>query len=162
MEEDRETKYAKNLRRTRTENSSAPSETTSEDTNEERGRLERLAANKDKIVTFVLGSLVAGGNAVLNYFGIGAVPFLGDALDIGAGATLSGLLLTLEGHPRWKAQLIVWGLTAVELFPGADIISPQALGVIIALALAWHAGSKAEDQLEHMPASKTNTVNYDD
>lgn len=163
MEEAQENDYARDLRRTRTESARGPSESArSGGSAQEKERLERLAANKDKIVTYVLAAAVGGGNAMLNYFGIGAVPFLGDIIDLGAGATLSGLLMTLEGHPRWKAQVIVWGLTAVELVPAADIISPQAFGVVIALLIAWHSGAKAEEKLEQMRAGETNTLNHDE
>lgn len=113
-------------------------------------KLEELAANNEEIVTFVMVSLIAGGNAFLNYIVIGAVPIVGDAIDLGAGVTISAFLFTLKGHPRWKAQGVMWLLTAVELVPGTDIASPQAIGAVLALVIAWSAGTKAERQLEQI------------
>jgi len=113
-------------------------------------KLRKLAANKEKIVTFVMVPIIAGGNAALNYLGIGAIPIIGDVIDLGAGVSLSAFLLTLEGHPRWKAQALVWSLTAVELLPMADFFSPQAIGAALALMIAWHAGQQAEERIEQI------------
>lgn len=122
-------------------------------------RLEKLAANKEKIVTFVAVTIVGGGNALLNYLGIGAVPILGDAIDLLAGGSLSLLLMTLEGGVRWKAQIWVWVLTFVEFIPAADIISPQAFGAGIALFIAWREGTKAQKKLTRILAAEATEIN---
>ena len=147
--QEQEDRHAQLLRRDRAKSGGNPAEQ-SAPPGEEIEKLEKLAANKDKIVTFVLVPVIAGGNAFLNYLVMGAIPIVGDAIDLGAGATISALLFTLEGHARRKAQIIMWGLTAVELIPGADIASPQAIGAGIALIIAWRAGSKAEEKLEEL------------
>lgn len=149
-EEAEEIEYGQNLRRERAQGSRAEDKEGETISDEEVEKLEKLAANKHKIVTFTLTPIIAGGNALLNYIGIGAIPILGDVIDLGAGAALSGFLFTLDGHPRWKAQILVWGLTAVELLPAADIVSPQAIGVGAALLIAWRAGTKAQEKLDQM------------
>ena len=148
--ETEEIEYGQNLRRERTQSAHAEGKKNAPVSDEEIEKLEKLAANRQKIVTFTLTPIIAGGNALLNYLGIGAIPILGDVIDFCAGAGLSGFLFTLEGHPRWKAQILVWGLTAVELIPAADIVSPQAIGAGLALFIAWRAGTKAQEKLDRM------------
>ena len=148
--ETEEVEYEQSLRRERAQSAHAEDEGSALVSDEEIEKLEKLAANRHKIVTFTLTSIIAGGNALLNYIGIGAIPLFGDIIDLGAGAALSGFLLTLEGHPRWKAQILMWGLTAVELLPAADIVSPQAKGAGLALFIAWRAGTKAQEKLNQI------------
>ncbi|MBI5913150.1 hypothetical protein HY839_01775 [Candidatus Azambacteria bacterium] len=148
--QEQEDAHAQSLRQARTQNAKGEDSKSAPISDEEIEKLEKLAANREKIVTFVLTPIIAGGNALLNYIGIGSIPILGDVIDLGAGAALSGFLFTLEGHPRWKAQLLVWGLTAVELIPAADIVSPQAIGAGLALFIAWRAGTAAQEKLDQL------------
>jgi len=144
--EGEEMEFAQALRQRR----QAPGPPAAKISGERIEKLERLAANKDKIVTFVFSSVIAGGNAFLNYIGIGSVPVVGDVIDLSAGVTISALLFTLEGHPRWKAQGAMWLFTFVEFIPGADLFSPQLIGTVLALGIALHAANKAQEQLEQM------------
>lgn len=150
-----EEKDAQNLRQARAQDAKKSAQNPfSEEEKKEIGKLEKLAENKEKIVTFCLTPVIAFGNAALNYMAIGSIPLIGDLPDLAAGVGISGLLLTLKGHPKWKAQAWIWILTAVEIIPGADLFSPQLLGTLIALFIAWRAGGKAEKKLEEIKEQK--------
>ncbi|MEK7520439.1 MAG: hypothetical protein AAB581_04340 [Patescibacteria group bacterium] len=114
--------------------------------------LEALVANKDKVVQFVMMGMLTGGNDVLDFFGIGAIPLVGDVVDLGTGAGVSALSLSFAGHPRWKAQAIIWGATFFELIPLGvnDLVPTGTVGVIVMYTIIIGAGRKAEEKLAEM------------
>ncbi len=150
--QEQEDRHAQSLRQARAQEEQALAGQTAVANSEEVKKLQGLVENKEKVVQFVLMSLLAVGNDALDLMGIGAVPIVGDIVDLGAGAGVSALLFSFEGHPRWKAQAIIWAATIFELIPLGvnDLVPTDTLGIVVIYALIVSAGRKASEKLEAM------------
>jgi len=99
-----------------------------------------------------MAPMLATANDILDWLGVGSIPIIGGVIDFGTGAVTSAFLFTLEGHPRWKAQIIIWAATFFEMIPLGvnELIPTNMIGVALALFITLRAAHKAQDRLEHI------------
>jgi len=97
-------------------------------------KMEKAITKGDGTVVFILLILISLTNDFLDYLVIGSIPILGDVVDLITSVILTAVLWDIGGFIKWKVRIAIWIGTALELFPGGDIVPTYTLSTIY----AWH------------------------
>jgi len=109
-----------------------------------------LIENGHKTVALILALLLAIISDFADWFGIPAIPLVGDSLDLITGGILTIFFWHIGGFIKWRVRLIQWGMTFFELLPFGlnDLFPSFTVGVLVAWHIIHKEAKQAEEQME--------------
>lgn len=123
---------------------------TEEASSEEMEELAATAHNKDKSVVFLLSLLLKGLSDFADWFGLPALPIVGDILDLATGGVSIFSYLSLSGVARKKGIMRSIGALIFELLPFGinDLVPTYVIEGIWTRFTTIKLANQAEEQLE--------------
>lgn len=110
----------------------------------------QIAPPSDHTVIFVLAFLVAIFSDVADFLIVGAIPGVGDALDLATGTLLTFLFLGIGGRQKkWRSFMSI-GAALFEFLPFGinDLVPTYVLEVVVTWYMVKKEERQAEEQLQ--------------
>lgn len=125
---------------------------TAEIPQETQDELAATAHNKNKSVVFLLSILLKGLSDFADWFGLPALPLVGDILDLATGGVSILSYLSLSGAARKKGILRSIGALVFELLPFGinDLVPTYVIEGIWTRFTTIKLANQAEEQLEEI------------
>jgi len=140
MEEDIQEQEIQHQQSLRTARAAAQKQAVNLKNSEVVGRLSALAANKNKTAIFIIGLILKGMSDIADWFGVPAIPLVGDMLDLATGGISVMLSLSLKGNLKNKSLLRGLGAMLFELLPfGINDLVPT---YVLENLWTWHTANK--------------------
>ncbi|MEK7493960.1 MAG: hypothetical protein AAB630_02255 [Patescibacteria group bacterium] len=119
---------------------------------EAQDELAATAHNKNKSVVFLLSILLKGLSDFADWFGLPALPLVGDILDLATGGVSIFSYLSLSGVARKKGIIRSIGALVFELLPFGinDLVPTYVIEGIWTRFTTMKLANQAEEQLEEI------------
>lgn len=131
---------------------SADAAGTEEMSQEALEELNATAHNKNKSVMFLLSILLKGLSDLADWFGLPAIPLVGDILDLFTGGVSVFAYLSLHGPAKKKGIMRSIGALIFELLPFGinDLVPTYVIEGIWTRFTTIKLANQAEEQLERV------------
>lgn len=151
-EETEEIKHGQDLRRKRGTTESVDAAGVEEMSPEAQDELAATAHNKNKSVVFLLSILLKGLSDFADWFGLPALPLVGDILDLATGGVSILSYLSLSGAAKKRGIIRSIGALIFELLPFGvnDLVPTYVIEGIWTRFTTIKLANQAEEQLEEI------------